>query len=104
MQSDDDVIQRAVQDIHDLLLVNIAPTRNLSDERTLLCIHSVVKKESVRQALEKAADTVLCFALREVKHVLDQRQTPPTTINRLQGVIESLARRFGTGQSLKMLL
>jgi hypothetical protein len=61
------VIQRTLQDIHDLLLAKSVATRNLSDERTVLCMHVIVGKEDVRQALEKANDTALCFALREVK-------------------------------------
>src|SRR5262245_59315906 len=34
-----------------------AATRNWSDERTVLCMHVIVGKDDVRQALEKANDT-----------------------------------------------
>ena len=82
------VIQRTLQDVHDLLLAKSAATRNLSDERTLLCIHVIVGKEDVRQALEKANDTALCFALREVKYALEQRQKAKTTIDHLWRIIK----------------
>jgi len=62
----------------------------LSDERTLLCIHVIVGKEDVRQALEKANDTALCFALREVKYALEQRQKAKTTIDHLWRIIKQL--------------
>jgi hypothetical protein len=84
------VIQRALRDVHDVLLAKRAATRNFADERTVLCIQIVVGKEDVRRALEKANDTALCFALREVKYVLDQRQRPKTAINQLWRIIEQL--------------
>jgi hypothetical protein len=86
------VIQRALCDVHNVLLArrNFGAARTLSDERTVLCIHVVVGKEDVRQALEKANDTAPCFALREVKYVLDQRQRAKTTINHLWRIIEQL--------------
>ena len=84
------VIQRALQDVHDLLLGKNAAIRNLSDERTVLCMHVIVGKDDVRQALERANDTALCFALREVKYVLNQRQTAKITINQLWRIIEQL--------------
>jgi len=83
-------IERSLRDVQQLLLANIAPTSNLSDERTVVCIRVVVGWEEVGQALEKAADTAVCFALREVKHVLDQRQTPKVTIERLWRIMEQL--------------
>src|SRR5215472_1467200 len=70
----DAVIQQALRDVHGLLVDNIAPARGLSDDRTVSCLNAVLGKENVRQALEKANDTALCFALREVKYVLNQRQ------------------------------
>src|SRR5215831_8556421 len=82
------VIQRALQDVHDLLLAKNAGARDLSDERTVLCVRVLVGKDDVKQALEKANDTAVCFALREVKHVLDQRQRPKPTINHLRRIIE----------------
>src|SRR5262245_15256953 len=82
------VIQRTLQDVHDLLLGKHAATRNWSDERTVLCMHVIVGKDDVRQALEKANDTATCFALHEVKHVIDQRQKAKTTINQLWRIIK----------------
>src|SRR5262249_4069706 len=67
------VIQRTLQDVHDLLPGKHAATRNWSDERTVLSMHVIVGKDDVRQALEKANDTAPCFALHEVKYVLEQR-------------------------------
>jgi len=73
----------------------------LSDERTLLCIHVIVGKEDVRQALEKTNDTALCF--REVKHVLDQRQKAKTTIDRLWRIIEQLDCTPGVKQDPRVI-
>jgi hypothetical protein len=89
MQSDA-VIQQALKDVHGLLVANIAPIRDLSDDRTVVSLNAVLGKESVRQALEKANDTAPCFALREVKYVLAQRQRAKTTINHLWRIIEQL--------------
>ena len=83
----DAVIQQALREVRRLLVANIAPTRDL---RTVVCLHAVLGRASVRQALEKANYTASCFALREVKYVLDQRQQPKTTINRLWRIIEQL--------------
>jgi hypothetical protein len=86
----DPVIQQALKDVHGLLVANTAPPRDLSDDRTVICLKAVLGKENVRRALEKANDTALCFALREVKHVLSQRQRAKTTINQLWRIIEQL--------------
>ena len=83
----DAVIQQALREVRRLLVANIAPTRDL---RTVVCLNAVLGRESVRRALEKANDTAPCFALREVKYVLDQRQLPKTTINQLWRIIEQL--------------
>ena len=83
-------VERSLRDVQHFLLANIAPTGNLSDERTVVCIRAVTGWEEVGQALEKAADTAICFALREVRHVLDQCQTPKTTIERLWRIMEQL--------------
>jgi len=99
----DAVIQQALRDVHGLLVDNIAPTRGLSDPRTVICLNAVLGKESVRQALEKANDTAPCFALREVKYVLDQRQQPKTTINRLWRIIEQLDFTCGVKQNPQMI-
>ena len=76
------------QDWRLLPVANIAPIRDLSDDRTVVSLNAILGKESVRQALEKANDTAPCFALREVKYVLRQRQRPKTTINQLWRIIE----------------
>jgi hypothetical protein len=86
----DAVIQQALKDVHGLLVANIAPTRDLSDDRTVVSLNAVLGNQSVRQALEKANDTAPCFALREVKYVLAQRQRAKTTINQLWRIIEQL--------------
>jgi hypothetical protein len=86
----DAVIQQALKDVHGLLVDSIAPTRGLSDDRTVTCLNAVLGKESVRQALDKANDTASCFALREIKHVLNERQIAKTTINQLWRIIEQL--------------
>src|SRR5215831_14247098 len=86
----DHVIQRAIRDVHDLLLATRTAARTLSDERTVLCIHLLVGKEDVRQALEKANDTAYCFALREVKHVLNQRKRAKTKIDQLCRIMKQL--------------
>lgn len=88
MQSDH-IIQRALRDVHDLLLANVAPRHSLSDKRTVLFIHVAVGKDEVRRALEKASDTALCFLLKEVKQVLaDKSQPHKATINCLWRIIE----------------
>ena len=97
------VIQRTLQDVHDLLLAKSASARNLSDERTVLCMHVIVGKDDVRQALEKANDTAPCFALHEVKHVLDQRQKAKTTINQLWRIIEQLDRTPSVKQAYRVI-
>src|SRR5215475_7426403 len=99
----DHVIQRAIRDVHDLLLATRTAARTLSDERTVLCIHLLVGKEDVRQALEKANDTAYCFALREVKHVLNQRQKAKTTIDRLWRIIEQLDCTPGVKQDPRVI-
>ena len=97
------VIQRALQDVHDLLLAKNAGARDLSDERTVLCVRVLVGKDDVKQALEKANDTAVCFALREVKHVLDQRQKAKTTINQLWRIIEQLDFSPGVKQAYRVI-
>src|SRR5215471_3432570 len=99
----DAVIQQALRDVHGLLVDNIAPARGLSDDRTVSCLNAVLGKENVRQALEKANDTALCFALREVKYVLNQRQKAKTTINRLWRIIEQLDFSPGVKQASRMI-
>jgi hypothetical protein len=99
----DAVIQQALKDVHGLLVANIAPTRDLSDDRTMICLKAVLGKESVRQALEKANDTAPCFALREVKYVLNQRQRPKTTINQLWRIIEQLDCIPGVKQAYRII-
>src|SRR5262245_34220485 len=94
----DAVIRQALKEVHGLLVANIAPTRDL---RTVVCLHAVLGRASVRQALEKANDTASCFALREVKYVLNQRQQPNTTINHLWRIIEQLD--FTTGIKQQMI-
>src|SRR5262245_48704191 len=96
----DAVIQQALKEVHGLLVANIAPTRDL---RTVVCLHAVLGRASVRQALEKANDTALCFALREVKYVLNQRQQPNTTINQLWRIIEQLDFTPGSKQASRMI-
>ena len=58
------------------------------------------ERASVRRALEKANDTASCFALREVKYVLNQRQQPNTTINHLWSIIEQLDFSPGVKQQM----
>ena len=99
----DAVIQQALKGVHGLLVDNIAPTRGLSDERAMVCLNAVLGKESVPRALEKANDTAPCFALREVKYVLDQRQRPKTTINQLWCIIEQLNFSIGIKQEPRMI-
>ena len=99
----DAVIQQALRDVHGLLVDNIAPTRGLSDDRTVSCLNAVLGKESVRQALEKANDTAFCFALREIKHVLEQRQTAKTTINQLWRIIDQLDFTPGVKQASRII-
>ena len=99
----DAVIQQALKDVHGLLVDNIAPTRDLSDERAVVCLNAVLGKESVRRALEKANDTALCFALREVKYVLEQRQTAKITINQLWRITEQLDCTPGDKQASRMV-
>jgi hypothetical protein len=99
----DAVIQQAPRDVHGFLVANIAPTRDLSDDRTVVCLNAVLAKQSVRQALEKANDTAHCFALREVKHVLAQRQRPKTTINQLWRIVEQLDCTSGIKQNSPMI-
>jgi len=98
----DDVIQRAIRDVHDLLLARRNGARTLTDERTVLYIHLLVGKEDIRQALEKA-DTAPCFALREVKYVLDQRQRAKTTIDQLWRIIEQVGCAPGVKQDPQMI-
>jgi hypothetical protein len=83
------LIQRAIHDVHDLLRTRRNGARTLTEERTVLCIHLLVGKEDIRQAMEKA-DTAPCFALREVKNVLGQHQRAKTTIDQLWRIIEQL--------------
>ena len=97
------VIQRTLQDVHDLLLAKSASARNLSDERTVLCMHVIVGKDDVRRALERANDTASCFALREVKYVLEQRQTAKITINQLWRITEQLDCTPGDKQASRMV-
>ena len=67
------------------------------------CLHAVLGRASVRQALEKANDTAPCFALREVKYVLNQRQQPNTTINQLWRIIEQLDFTPGSKQANRVI-
>jgi len=57
----------------------------------------------VRQALEKANDTASCFALREVNHVLNQRQKAKITINQLWRIIEQLNCTPSVKQASRMI-
>src|SRR2546421_692719 len=72
-----------------LLLANLAPTRNLADERTVACLLAILGKPEVGYALERGNDTASCFALRAVKHILsDTHQPPRAAINRLWHVMD----------------
>jgi len=99
----DAVIQQALKDVHGLLVANTASTRDRSDERAIVCLKALLGKGSVRQALEKANDTALCFALREVKYVLNQRQTAKITINQLWRIIEQLDCTPSIKQAYRMI-
>jgi hypothetical protein len=99
----DAVIKQALKDVHGLLVANTASTRDRSDERAVVCLKALLGKESVRRALEKANDTAPCFALREVKYVLDQRQRAKTTINHLWRIIEQLGCTPGIKQDPWMI-
>ena len=99
----DAVIQQALKDVHGLLVANITSTRDRSDERAVVCLHAVLGRASVRRALEKANDTAPCFALREVKYVLEHRQKANTTINQLWRIIEQLDCTPGVKQASRMV-
>ena len=96
------LIQRAIRDVHDLLLARRNAARTLTDERTVVCIHAVLGKD-VRQALEEANDTAVCFALREVKQVLNQRQRAKTTIDQLWRIIDQLGCTSGVKQEPRVI-
>jgi hypothetical protein len=81
-------IQQALRDVYSLLMANVVVTRNLSDERAVVCLRATTSKLEVRNALQKANDTAACFALREVTQILANRQqTPRATIERLWQVV-----------------
>ena len=99
----DAIIQQALKDVNDLLVANTMPARSLSDERLVICLSAVLGKESVRQALEKANDTAPCFALREVKHVLNQRKRAKAKIDRLWRIMKQLRGTPGVNQEPRVV-
>jgi len=103
----DRVIQRALRDVHELLWANLASSRNLPDDRTVVGIRAIVDKPDVRHALERANDTALSFMLREIKHILsDIHQAPLAAINRLWNAMgePELIRALGVKQSSHLML
>jgi hypothetical protein len=63
----DHLTERIVREIRNLLLANVTPTRNLSDDRTAECIRSIAGGPELGRVLEQANDTALCFAVREIR-------------------------------------
>jgi hypothetical protein len=84
----DDLAERIVRDIRDLLLANITPTGNLSDDRTADRIRSIVGGPELRRALEQANDTALCFAVREIRRVLSDKPQSRALLNRLWEIMD----------------
>jgi hypothetical protein len=103
----DHVIKHALRDAHDLLLANLAPARNLPDDRTVAYLRAIMARPEVGLALERGNDTALCFVLRAVKHILsDTRQSARAAINRLWGIMDEpeLNRALGIKQNSHMML
>jgi hypothetical protein len=100
-------VEQTLRDVYSLLQAHCASTRNLSDYRIVVCVRTIVGRSEVGRALEQANDTALCFAVREVRHVLSDKSQPPRTIiNRVRDIIErpELNPAVGIKQNLGMLL
>jgi hypothetical protein len=101
------LVEKALRDVHDLLLANLAPVRTLPDDQTVACLLAIMSTPQVGHALERGNDTALCFVLREVKHVLsDKLQAPRAAINRLSGIMDEpeLKRVLGAKQNSRMMV
>ena len=82
----DRVIQRTLHDVHSLLMTNVV--QNLPDERTVICLRASTSKLEVMEGLGKGNDNASSFALREVTHVLaDRQQRARATIDRLWKIV-----------------
>src|SRR5262245_45443319 len=84
----DHLTERIIRDIRDLLLANITPTRNLSDDRTAEGIRSIAGGPELGRVLEQSNDTALCFALREIRRVLSDKPQSRALLNRLWDIMD----------------
>jgi hypothetical protein len=74
------VIERAVQDVQDLLRTQLLPKRPLPYHRVVACLRTVVGAPEVQRAIEQGNDTALIFVLRGINSVLNNSRVAPDAI------------------------
>jgi len=70
-------------------LANATTTTNLSDEWTASNIRSIAGGSALRPVIERANDTALCFALREIRHVLEGKPEARALITRAWQIMDT---------------
>src|SRR5262245_49696156 len=93
----DQLVERALRDVRDLLRANLAPLRNLPDDRTASGIRAIAGGPELGRALERANDTAACFALREIRHMLNDKPPPHLLITRAWEIIAALEGSRASG-------
>src|SRR5262245_28716127 len=81
-------IERALRAVQNLLRANVAPTGHLTDDRTAGGIRAIVGGPELGRSLERANDTALCFALREIRRVLSDKLPPEALVMRLGAIMD----------------
>jgi hypothetical protein len=77
----DGVIERALQDIQDLLwMVYPPPGIDLTDENAIDCLREIIVVPEVQRAIERGNDTAMSFVLRGVNRILSETELPPTAM------------------------
>src|SRR5262245_23174099 len=85
----DQLVERVLRDVRDLLLANIAASRSLSDDRTASGIREIADGPELGRALEQANDNALCFAVREIRCVLSDKPQSRALLNRLWQIMDA---------------
>jgi hypothetical protein len=103
----DRVIRQALCDVQDILWANLPPSHNLPDDEAVAASRAVIAVPAVQEAIEFGNDTVLCFVLRAVDHILRvESNTSGRTIDRLWHVLDTrdVNGMLGVKQNARMIL
>ena len=97
----DQKVEWALRNVRELLLANATPPRSLPDDRTASTIRAIAGEPELGRALERANDTALCFVLRELRHILEDKLQPRVLITRVWQIMDApeVNRAFGVKEN-----